>query len=136
MKVDVRLYSPILKTRDDAFSRAARIVGEAAVFSNRLLIREAKQAGKPIPALYRSGVRYKNEEPGKPDQLVDIPAIIARGHGDCYHLSCWRVAELREQGKAAKLRITRKRLPDGRRVFHVLVRRGAKLEDPSRKLGM
>ena len=138
MKIDVRLYNPELRTRDDLFSRAARCVAEAAILSNRALIRARKEAGKPLPLLYDTGVLYKNEEPGRPDECLDIPKILIQGHGDCLHLSCWRVAELRERGEKAKIIITRKRSKNGqKRVFHVLVRRGnGKKEDPSKLLGM
>lgn len=137
MNADIRFRNPLLKVRDDLFERVARILGEAAILSNRTLIREAKEAGKPIPPLYKSGVVYQNEAPGRPDQLVDIPVIMARGWGDCWMLSAWRVAELREQGERARLKVKRKRLRNGKRVFHVLVRRGSgKPEDPSKILGM
>lgn len=136
MQINVRLTNPILKKRDDIFARAVRILCEAAIFSNRVYIREFK----PAP-LYASGVRYKNEPIGLPDELLDIPTIVSRGWGDCMHLCCWRVAELREQGEKARIAFVWKHLkqPEGNklRLFHVIVRRGdGKLEDPSRKLGM
>jgi hypothetical protein len=139
MKIDLRLSNPLLRSRDDFFARSARLTAEVAIFSNRVFLRYAKELGKPIPALYDSGVRYKNETPGKPDQLVDIPTIMARGWGDCFHLSAWLVAELREAGESrARIRVTRVRNPaKDRRTFHVLVRRGnGETEDPSRILGM
>lgn len=140
MKVNVRLDNPLLKTDDALFSRCVRLVAESAVLSNRALLREAKRKGKPIPPLFKSGVRYENEPPGMVDECLDIPKILRQGHGDCLHLSAWRVAELREQGeKRARIRVTFKksRLNPKKRIFHVLVRRGSGLiEDPSEILGM
>ena len=137
MKVNVRLSNPALAARDDLFARAVRILCEAAVLSNRIYIREHKP-----PALYQSGVVYQNEPLGPPDELLDIPAILAKKWGDCMHLCCWRVAELRERGEKARIAFVWRRYPASSknpnlRLFHVIVRRGdGKLEDPSRKLGM
>ncbi len=62
---------------------------------------------------------------------------------NCDDLAPWRVAELRQQGEKAKIRITFKRQPSGFQLYHVLVRRGptaqfpqGQIEDPSRLLGM
>lgn len=139
MKVDIRLVNPMLRSRDDLFSRVARCLAEAAILSNRALIADRKAQGKPLPSIYSGIVRYQNEVPGKPDECVDIPTIIQRGHGDCLHLSCWRVAELREKGEKARIIITRQRskITPNKRIFHVLVRRGdGSKEDPSKLLGM
>lgn len=137
MKINVRFSNPLLKSRDDLFSRVVRFIAEAAILSNRTLIQEGVKKKKPIPALYKSGVRYKNEPEGRPDESLDIPKILIQGHGDCFHLCAWRVAELREAGEKAKIRLTCKRRKDDKRVFHVQVRRGnGDIEDPSRILGM
>lgn len=135
MKVDVRLANPELKKDDAAFARFVRMLCELAILSNRSFIQSYD-----VPPLYEAGVRYKNEPQGVPDKLVDIPTLEDRKWGDCLHLTAWRVAELREKGERARVRVTwkifRKR---GRRVrlFHVTVRRGdGRFEDPSRKLGM
>src|SRR6478735_4983930 len=136
MKIDVRLTSPVLTARSDVFARAVRLLGEAAIFINREHI-----AAYGTPALYASGVVYQNEPVGLPDKLLDIPGILEQGWGDCLHLSCWRVAELREQGeKDAQLAYTWKPvIIQGRqgRLFHCIVRRAnGQIEDPSRVLGM
>ncbi len=138
MQVDVRLSNPYLKSRDSLFSRVARAIAEAVILSNRAYLEEKAREGRPVPPLYRSGVYYQNEPEGLPDEALDIPAIMRQGHGDCLHLSAWRVAELRNAGeKKARIAVTRKRLGRGKRLFHVLVRRGnGKLEDPSKRLGM
>lgn len=137
MKVDARFENPLLQTRDDLFSRCVRLLAESCVLSNRALLSEQRALGRPIPELYKSGVRYQNEPMGRPDELVDIPTILLRRWGDCLHLCCWRVAELREAGESkARIRIKRKRSGQ-RRIFHVQVRRAnGTVEDPSKLLGM
>lgn len=136
MQINVRLTNPTLRARDDIFARVVRLICESAILSNRVYLREHPNT----PPLYGSGVVWKNEPVGLPDELLDIPTILARKWGDCMHVSCWRVAELRERGEHARIAFQWKRSSKaGRpsRLFHVLVRRGdGKIEDPSRKLGM
>ena len=138
MKIDLRLANPLLRRDEALFSRCARLCCEAAILSNRALIHRAKEIGKPIPLLYQSGVVYENEPPDMVDECVDIPTILERGSGDCMHLCCWRVAELREMGeKRARIALTWKVKGKNKRIFHVIVRRGnGSLEDPSKLLGM
>jgi hypothetical protein len=90
------------------------------------------------PKVLSSGVRYQNEPENAPDELLAIPTIIKKGWGDCMHLSCWRVAELREAGESrARCFFNWATRPDGMRVFHVQVRRSnGTVEDISRLLGM
>jgi hypothetical protein len=52
----------------------------------RALRRTQKGLGRPLPALYASGVRYKEDPPGQ-ENWKDIPAVLADGHGDCLPLS-------------------------------------------------
>lgn len=137
MQVDVRLTNQAFKSSDANFARAARMLCELAIFSNRLYIADCKAKGAPVLPLYSSGIHYENEPPGRPDELVDIPTILRRKWGDCMHLCCWRVAELREAGKPADIGLVWNRQPNGGRLFHVIVRlNDGALEDPSRKLGM
>jgi hypothetical protein len=137
MNVNIRLRNPLLKSSDADFGRVVRAIAEGVIVSNRLFLRDRAAKGAPVPPLYRAGIVYKNEPEGEPDQAVDIPTIVARGWGDCLHLSCWRVAELREQYERARIKVSWQHLGDGKRLFHVLVRRGNnKLEDPSKILGM
>lgn len=135
MKLDVRYGNPRLKTDDALFARTVRYMIESAVFVNRDYI-----AHYHPPALYDSGVHYRNEPIGMPDHVEDIPVILARRHGDCMHLCAWRVAELREQGEHALPRmiwLPPEKRATPQRVFHVQVRRGnGSIEDPSAKLGM
>jgi hypothetical protein len=135
MKIDIRFSYERLKSDDDAFSRIVRILSESAIYLNRLFLQD-----KPFtPRLYTSGVRYLNEPIGQVDELIDIPEILRRGAGDCFHLSAWRVAELRNDGEeGATIHVRRQRHPIKKlRCFHVLVRRAdGETEDPSRLLGM
>lgn len=91
------------------------------------------------PPIHQSGVRYEREPPGQ-EEWLDIPQLLEEGKGDCEDLACWRAAELRVQGYDAHPDFTCRKveLPGGRslRVFHIVVRIGPILEDPSRDLGM
>ena len=92
-----------------------------------------------VPGIYDSGVRYKPEPNGTIEEFAAIPVVLERGWGDCDDLAPWRVAELREQGEKAKIRIQWKALPPhiGGRLFHIVVRRqDGSIEDPSALLGM
>lgn len=44
--------------------------------------------------LYKSGVRYQAEEPGREDWL-DTPTLYAQGFGDCEDIACTYAAEQR-----------------------------------------
>jgi hypothetical protein len=108
-----------------------------------------------VPPLYASGVRYQDEPWEGFEEFAPIPTILARGWGDCDDLAPWRVAELRNQGKKASIRVFWKKHPGKGKLFHILVRRPYEpsefdsaymvipkdgsltmIEDPSRKLGM
>ena len=105
---------------------------DAVVGINRLFLRTHH-----VLPLYQSRVRYQQEPPdGKPEEFATIPLILSRGWADCDDLAPWRVAELQEAGENATIRITWRRY-GGRRLYHVLVRRGdGRIEDPSKLLGM
>jgi hypothetical protein len=123
---------PLLK-RSRFLGLFIRPLLDALVTINRLYLRSHR-----IPPLYRAGVRYQQEpDDGKPEEFAAIPKVLARGWGDCDDLGPWRVAELQEAGEKASIRITWRRRPTGRRLYHVVVRRGdGRIEDPSRLLGM
>lgn len=110
----------------------------------------------PLPQLYAAGVIYAEDPPGAVS-LADIPTVLARGWGHCFHLSAWLCAELLEQGYGAAIRI--KWAPRSNvqgRLYHVQVRMHPKhghgppglgqirddtnhlgqILDPSRVLGM
>lgn len=107
---------------------------EAVIMTNRLYLRLHK-----VPPLYESGIRYEEEPAGQPyEDFAAIPVVLSRGWADCDDLCCWRIAELRNAGENAKVRLKWQYDPvRGARMFHVLVRRGnGQVEDPSKRLGM
>jgi hypothetical protein len=88
---------------------------------------------KPQRPLYRSGVRYLREGPGR--DAWQLPSMTAaNGAGDCEDLSAWRAAELRLAGIPATIAF----LPIGQRGnWHAVVRwPDGRFEDPSAMLGM
>lgn len=109
-----------------------RPILDALVKANRRFLRAHN-----VPGIYESGVRYANEPPGTTEEFAAIPIVLARKWGDCDDLAPWRVAELQEQGERASIRIQWKPMKNGRKMFHVLVRReNGSIEDPSALLGM
>lgn len=89
-----------------------------------------------VPPLYQSGVRYREEPEDGVEEFASIPVVLARGWGDCDDLAPWRVAELRNAGERAKIRIQWRRTRRGK-LFHIVVRRAdGSIEDPSARLGM
>lgn len=90
-------------------------------------------ASKPLPPLYRSGIRYQPER-GTENWLLPSEALLA-GVADCEDLSAYRVGELRASGVDPEARIVVEQT--GPRTLHAVVRRGdGSIEDPSRALGM
>lgn len=124
--------------------------------------RAARGKGYPIPYLYASGVRYKEDPPGQ-ENWKDCLAVMADGHGDCDRLCAWRVAELLADGQYAepviKWRLVPRDMmiqlghpphmvpPEGISMVHVCVgypgwqhyahlEDNPLIEDPSKNLGM
>lgn len=107
---------------------------EALVLVNRLYLRT--HHCKP---LYESGIRYEEEPLGqKYEDFAAVPVIISRGWGDCDDVVSWRIAELRNAGENAKVRLKWQHdASKNARMYHVLVRRAnGQVEDPSLRLGM
>lgn len=107
---------------------------EAVVLANQLYLRLHQ-----VPPIYESGIRYEEEPAGQPyEDFAAVPVILARGWGDCDDLVSWRIAELRNSGENAKVRLKWAYDPiRGARMYHVLVRRSnGQVEDPSKRLGM
>ena len=88
---------------------------------------------RQLPPLYKSGVRYKRERPGR-EKWLTAPETLAAGVGDCEDLAAWRCAELRVyKGEPARAIAMR----SGKKKFHAVVQRAdGRIEDPSRRLGM
>lgn len=103
-----------------------------------------EQFGQPFPSLYDYAPRYiLKVRPGGLDAWQDIPDTIALQSGDCKDFACWRVAELRSQGiDDVYPVIIEQTYPDPNgiegpmTVYHIQVRIGSEIEDPSAILGM
>lgn len=84
-----------------------------------------------VPGLYGSGVVYGRTKIWEP-----IPALYARGYGDCKSLTAALIAEYETQGIQAapvfRWTINSHGIPD----FHILVQTAKGFEDPSKRLGM
>lgn len=134
MKILISLGEiPSIRQNSRLLALIVRPFLEAVVSADQVIL-----ATNHVPPLYESGVRYKEEPRGQGyEDFAVIPDIIARGWGDCDDLAPWRVAELRQKGEKAKIRIKWNRQPNGLRLYHVQVRRAnGQIEDPSRILGM
>jgi len=115
---------------------------EGLVQTNLWHIRRARKLGRPLPSLYGSGVRYKDDDPHGQENWRDIPAVLRAGGGDCDRLSAWRIAELRDVGIAARPRFDCWRVPKdallsgpARHDAHVRVEHpDGRIEDPSEHL--
>lgn len=131
MRITLDLGSPVLLD-SELFAQTARIAIEAAILVCRAHLRRFK-----TPPLYSTGIRYRLEPLGV-EEFVDVERILQRGFADCAQLVAWRVAELRESGERAEIRIQwHPPRADGKRFFHVVVRReNGRIEDPSVRLGM
>lgn len=129
--ITINLGRPAILKKSRALGLTARPILESLVNANQFYLRHHN-----VPLLYQAGVRYKPEPRGTHEEFASIPVVLERGWGDCDDLAPWRVAELREAGEKAKIRITWKRNRNGK-LFHVQVRRGdGRIEDPSAILGM
>lgn len=122
------------------WNRQSRVLGHAirAILNATARVDQFYLRLHRVPPLYESGVRYQNEPKGTIEEFATIPVILARGWGDCDDLAPWRVAELREQGEKARVRLQwKKSRRSGQRMYHVVVRRAdGRIEDPSKLLGM
>jgi len=82
------------------------------------------------PSLYESGVIY-----GRTQQWDSIPALYARGFGDCKTLTAADIAEERNKGVPTIPVFRLNYLSEGI-LFHILVQRPNGWKDPSKILGM
>lgn len=110
---------------DPAALRAATM---GLVALNRVIMRR-----RPLPPLYRSGVRYRIEGVGNENwNTADV--VFRKGIGDCEDLAAWRVAELQLAGELGAMPHI---IKTGFKRYHAQVRRAdGRIEDPSRVLGM
>src|SRR5262245_62050935 len=87
---------------DRLLAQLAHSLLESVTQNNEELLRKYPQ----IPALYQSGVRFREEPwaigplrlPGGLEQFTHCLEVLARRWGDCAQLCAWRVAELRVGG--------------------------------------
>lgn len=150
MHILVSIASPIRDPREVATIARGYLMGVVEV--NRILIRR-----RHVPPIYESGVVFKGEPwagkkpvivaakgcwmklPGL-DEFADCLTTYKRGCGDCDDLVAWRVAELKEQGVEAGVKIYwRDHKRNGRnvRLFHAECRLpDGGVEDVARNLGM
>jgi len=85
--------------------------------------------------LYTSGVYYKRTKIWEP-----IPALYARGYGDCKSLTAALIAQYRKAGIECRPVFRWKRASRIERAgnvdYHILVQTAKGFEDPSKVLGM
>ena len=118
--------------RSRTLGLAIKALLDAQVKINQLYLRTHS-----VPPLYQAGVRYQEEPDNGLEEFACVEPVYRRGWGDCDDLAPWRCAELRNAGEPAKIRIQWKRQRNGRKLFHIVVRRGdGTIEDPSLILGM
>lgn len=115
------------KARKVENARALRVMLECLIALDRAYLLDHS-----VRPLYRAGVIYGRTRP-----WLTIPALYARGYGDCKSLSAALIAEYREAGIPCKpvFRWIQNRRT-GFRDFHILVQTDSGYEDPSKVLGM
>jgi hypothetical protein len=82
-------------------------------------------------SLYRSGVVY-----GRTTWWEPIPALYARGYGDCKSLAAALIAEYHMAGIPCSPVFRFVDFANGNKGYHILVQTGQGFEDPSKVLGM
>ena len=120
------VYKPGASDEDNAMCLRALL--EMLVMANMVYLRRYPRTAR----LYRSGVRY-----AQCPIWMAIPALYARGYGDCKSLTAAYVAEERIAGREAKPVFRPQYNPrKGQNDFHILVQTPRGFMDPSRDLGM
>lgn len=95
---------------------------------------------KPLPDIYKTGVRYAREPFGQRDgrkliceEWITAHEAMTRGIADCEDLASWTAAQRRLEGDELAQAIPRPSAAG----WHIVVRLGdGSIEDPSAKLGM
>src|SRR5262245_10849474 len=109
----MRICFPIAQT--DKGAQLRMLLCALVLLNERALRRSA------LPPLYKSGVRYRPEGPGR-DEWLQAPEAYRRRFADCEDLSGWRAAELRVSGEDPGARADC--APNGRGGWHAIVVRG------------
>jgi len=86
-------------------------------------INERILGSRHVPPLAVAAVRY---EAASTETWRTIPAMLESGRGDAEDFACWRAAELRAQGKRARVVV----IDRGDGALTVAVRTAAGDEDP------
>lgn len=109
-------------------ARVLRVMLDCLIELNRVYL-----LNHAPPALYRSGVVYGRTRVWEP-----IPALYARGYGDCKSLTAALIAEYRQKGIACSpvFRWIKRAERMGETDYHILVQTEKGFEDPSKVLGM
>lgn len=116
----------------DSNAMALQASLEYLIYLNQIFLRD-----HIVPGLYQSGVVY-----GRTEVWDTIPALYARGYGDCKSLTCALVAQMRKTGLDCKPVFRFMKARDGATDYHILVQRPicpaypTGFEDPSKILGM
>ena len=118
------VFSPVSSPDDDA--HALRALLDCLIDLNLGFLRRY-----PVKSLYQSGVVY-----GRTVLWEPIPALYARGYGDCKSLTAAYIAEKHLQGVELSPVFRWVKQPDGVKNFHILVMGPNGFEDPSKVLGM
>lgn len=96
------------------------------------------RAGK-VPPLYESGIRYRQDPPGR-EVWLDCKAMLQIRFTDCNNLVAYRIGELSLLGRKAYPVVTYQRNGRGGYTYHVTLvettGESAREEDPSAILGM
>ncbi len=91
------------------------------------------RSGDTFPQIYRTGIRYRREEPGE-ERWQTARALLLSKRGDCEDLVAYFVAWLWANGERRARPLVRDIRPG---LKHALVVRGnGRIEDPSARLGM
>lgn len=120
------VFNTDTSTVDNAY--ALRALLDCLIQLNTSYLRDHK-----IRPLYESGVVY-----GRTTVWDTIPALYARGYGDCKSLTAALVAEYRAAGIECEPCFRWHPRPENPAIrdFHILVQTRSGWEDPSKRLGM
>ncbi len=128
MKIEIDMphaFGP--DSSNTANARALKVMLDCMVALNQAYLHD-----HPCPALYRAGVIY-----GRTVVWDTIPAVIAKGYGDCKSLTPWLIAEYRQRGIAAEPVFRWVNNAKGGIDYHILVGLAdGSFTDPSKVLGM
>ena len=133
------MYSPVMELKSfdtlplDYRCNVLQGYLEALVIANRTYLK----LNPGTAPMYTYALQYEMKvRPFGLDTWQDIPRTIEKGMGDCKDFSCWRVAEMRDMGIRDVAPYISVSQHGSMIVYHVQVRKGIQIEDPSVNLGM